>query len=115
MSMDIRQVDVFGGFTSAAGHAFVDGPGVPPRFRGTALVTEPTGRLVASLRMKRDGAGYAADYDRNLLAGSDEWFGPVAAHVGPDGSIWVVPIDVDLPPEFGDLIHRRLHALKEST
>ncbi len=86
---NIRQVDVFGGFTAAAGHAFVDGPGVPPRFRGTALVTEPTGRLVASFRMERKGAGYAAYYDRNLLAGADEWFGPVAAEVGPDGSIWV--------------------------
>ena len=86
---NIRQVDVFGGFTAAAGHAFIDGPGVPPRFRGTALVTEPTCRIVASLRMKRDGAGYAAFYDRNLLAGADEWFGPVAADVGPDGSVWV--------------------------
>lgn len=36
--------------------------------------------------------------------------GKCAPHA--DGRIWVVPIDIELPPEFGDLIHRRLHALR---
>ena len=29
-----------------------------------------------------------------------------------DGRIWVVPIDVELPAEFSDAVHRRLHPLR---
>lgn len=32
-----------------------------------------------------------------------------------DARTWVVPIDVELPVEFADQIHRRLHELKRST
>ncbi len=34
--------------------------------------------------------------------------GKCAPHA--DGRIWVVPIDVELPPAFGDFVHRQLHA-----
>lgn len=54
------------------------------------------------------------------LAFGDEW--PVlitekdAGKCAPfaDGRVWVVPIDVELPPEFADAIHRSLHPLKEA-
>lgn len=32
-----------------------------------------------------------------------------------DGRIWVVPIDVELPAEFSDAVHRRLHPLRGNT
>ena len=32
-----------------------------------------------------------------------------------DERIWVVPIDIELPPEFADRVHRALHALKASS
>jgi putative membrane-bound dehydrogenase-like protein len=86
---NIRQVDVFGGYTSAAGHVFIGGPGLPPRLQDVALVCEPTARLVGIMRVKRDGAGYVAEDGFNLVASADEWFAPVHAEVGPDGAVWI--------------------------
>lgn len=58
-----------------------------------------------------DGSELKFDDDLPVLI-TEKDAGKCAPHA--DGRIWVVPIDVDLPSEFGDLIHRRLHALKEN-
>ena len=85
---NFRQVDVFGGFTAAAGSAIIHSDNLPARLQGKAMVCEPTMKLVALLDVRRDGAGYAADDAFNLVASSDEWMSPVFAEVGPDGAVW---------------------------
>ncbi|HEX8294724.1 MAG TPA: PVC-type heme-binding CxxCH protein [Chthoniobacteraceae bacterium] len=83
-----RQVDVMGGYTAAAGSAFVYSGALPPRLQGKALVCEPTMKLIALMDVQPQGAGWVAKDGFNLLASSDEWLSPVFAEVGPDGAVW---------------------------
>jgi putative membrane-bound dehydrogenase-like protein len=83
-----RQVDVFGGYTAAAGSAFIYSKNLPPRLQGQALVCEPTMKLISLMEVRPEGAGYVAEDAFNLVASSDEWMSPVFAEVGPDGAVW---------------------------
>uniref|UniRef100_UPI0035939A17 PVC-type heme-binding CxxCH protein n=1 Tax=Pricia sp. TaxID=2268138 RepID=UPI0035939A17 len=90
LTANIRQVDVFGGFTAAAGHHFYTARNYPRTYwNKVAFVCEPTGGLVHIAKIERDGAGYIEKDGGNLLASSDEWVSPVEAKVGPDGNVWV--------------------------
>tara|TARA_R110002074_G_scaffold400203_1_gene595134 strand:+ start:2986 stop:6480 length:3495 start_codon:yes stop_codon:yes gene_type:complete len=87
---NVRQVDVFGGFTAAAGHHFYTARAYPSFYWNTiAFVCEPTGGLVHQARIVKDGAGYVEEDAGNLFASSDEWVSPVEAKTGPDGVVWV--------------------------
>jgi len=86
---NFRQVDVIGGYTSAAGSAFIASANLPARFQGKAMVCEPTMKIVALMDVRPDGAGYTALDAMNLFASSDEWTSPVYAEVGPDGAVWI--------------------------
>ena len=87
---NVRQVDVFGGFTAAAGHHFYTARAYPSSYWNTiAFVCEPTGGLVHQARIVKDGAGYVEEDAGNLFASSDEWVSPVEAKTGPDGVVWV--------------------------
>ena len=87
---NIRQVDVFGGYTAGAGHSFALSDAFPPAYRNTiAFVNGPTGNLTGRYRVERDGAGFAAKNAFAFAASADEWFSPVAAEVGPDGALWI--------------------------
>jgi len=87
---NVRMVDNFGGYTAAAGHAFMISDALPPRLLGKALVNEPTAKLIGIIDIQRDGGGYKALDGFNLLASSDEWMSPIFSDVGPDGAIWVI-------------------------
>jgi len=87
---NVRMVDNFGGYTAAAGHAFMVSDALPPRLLGKALVNEPTAKLIGIMDIQRDGGGYKALDGFNLLASSDEWMSPIFSDVGPDGAIWVI-------------------------
>ncbi len=87
---NVRMVDNFGGYTAAAGHAFMVSDALPARLQGKALVNEPTAKLIGIMDIQRDGAGYKALDGGNLLASTDEWMSPIFADVGPDGAIWVI-------------------------
>lgn len=86
----IRQVDVFGGYTSASGENIYTARDYPERYwNRCALVTEPTVHLIHQGFLKRDGSGWTEDGDgMNLVASEEEWFAPVHAEVGPDGAVW---------------------------
>jgi putative membrane-bound dehydrogenase-like protein len=86
---NFRQVDVFGGYTAAAGSSFVYSASLPARMQGCALVCEPTMKLVSLFDVRPEGAGYRAFDRMNLFASSDEWTSPVYAEVGPDGAVWI--------------------------
>jgi uncharacterized protein len=87
---NIRQVDVFGGFTSAAGFNLYTARSFPREYwNRIALVSEPTGHLLHRAIVERQGAGYVEMDGWNLLASTDEWVSPVDAQVGPDGAVWI--------------------------
>lgn len=87
----VRQVDVFGGFTAAAGHSFYTARNFPKEYwNKMAFVSEPTGHLIHMARIEKNGAGFVEKDGWNLLASSDEWVSPVEAKVGPDGAVWVL-------------------------
>jgi putative membrane-bound dehydrogenase-like protein len=87
---NVRMVDNFGGYTAAAGHAFMVSDALPPRLQGKALVTEPTAKLIGIMDIQPDGGGYKANDGLNLLASTDEWMSPIFADIGPDGAVWVI-------------------------
>ncbi len=92
VTKNLRQVDVFGGFTAAAGHALYTARNFPREYwNRIAFVNEPTGRLIHRQVLERSGAGFKEKGDGwNMFASADEWAGPVQAEVGPDGSLWVL-------------------------
>ena len=87
----VRQVDQFGGYTAGAGHALYTARTFPKQWwNKTAFVCGPTGHLVGTFVLRRDGANYASTSPVNLLASDDEWSAPIMAEVGPDGAVWVI-------------------------
>lgn len=87
---NVRQVDVFGGYTAGAGYALATSANFPEDWRNSmAFIGGPTGNLLGMYRNIPDGSGYRAKNEFSLIASADEWFSPVAAEVGPDGNLWV--------------------------
>ena len=86
----IRQVDVFGGFTAAAGHYLYTARAFPKEYwNRVAFISEPTAHLVAQGVIEKQGAGFVTRDGWNLFAGAEEWVAPVHAQVGPDGAVWI--------------------------
>ena len=88
---NIRQVDHHGGYTAGAGHALYTARQYPSNWwNRTAFVCGPTGHLVGTFVLSRDGAGYTSTSPCNLVASDDEWSAPIMAEVGPDGVVWIL-------------------------
>ena len=86
----IRQVDVHGGYTAAAGHQLYTARSFPrPYWNRIAFIAEPTAHLVGQAIVENQGGGFVTRDGWNLLAGAEEWVAPVHAQVGPDGAVWV--------------------------
>lgn len=87
----VRQVDQFGGYTAGAGHALYTARSYPrPFWNRVAFVCEPTGHLVGTFVLSRQGSDFRSTSPFNLLASDDEWTAPIMAEVGPDGHVWVI-------------------------
>lgn len=86
----VRQVDVFGGFTAAAGHTFYTARAFPEYYQNKAFVSEPTGHLVHVAGIEKEGAGFSEKDGWNFFASADEWVAPVDAKTGPDGAVWIL-------------------------
>jgi len=88
---NIRQVDQHGGYTAAAGHSLYTGRQYPQDYwNRTAFVNGPTGHLVGTFVLNREGSRYKSTSPFNLFASDDDWSAPIMAEVGPDGCVWVV-------------------------
>ncbi len=86
----LRQVDVHGGYTAAAGHNLYTARKYPPEYwNRIAFVNEPTGHLVHQCVLVEEGSGFKEVDGRNLFASADGWCAPVFSQVGPDGQVWV--------------------------
>ena len=86
----VRQVDVFGGYTAAAGHNVYTARAFPKKYwNNIAFVAEPTGHVLHQNILTKKGTNFNDTEGFNLMAGADEWFSPVFAEVGPDGAVWV--------------------------
>ena len=91
ITRNFRQVDVFGGFTAAAGHSLYTARSFPEDYwNRIAFVSEPTGHLLHNAILESDGAGFEEKDGWNILSSADEWVSPVSAEVGPDGALWVL-------------------------
>lgn len=87
----IRQVDVHGGYTAAAGSAIYTARNYPRDWwNRIQMVCEPTGHLVGSFVLYKEGAGYKSNNTFNTVASVDDWAAPIMAEVGPDGNVWVL-------------------------
>jgi putative membrane-bound dehydrogenase-like protein len=87
----VRQVDHHGGYTAGAGHALYTARRYPREYWDrVAFVCGPTGHLIGSFVIDRDGADFHSKNSFNLLASDDEWAAPIMAEVGPDGNVWVI-------------------------
>jgi uncharacterized protein len=87
----VRQVDQHGGYTAGAGHALYTARNYPQEYwNRTAFVNEPTGHLVGTFVLRREGSNYRSNNSFNLLASDDEWTSPVMSEVGPDGNVWMI-------------------------
>ncbi|MBI5433070.1 MAG: ThuA domain-containing protein [Planctomycetes bacterium] len=89
------QIDFVGGFTGASGCCLYTGGAWPSKYDGAHVVCEPTVNLVHLDQLRREGATYRASKEKGkeeseLLAGSDLWFRPIHARVGPDGALYVL-------------------------
>jgi uncharacterized protein len=87
----IRQVDVFNGYTAAAGANLYTARNYPAWYwNSVTLLAEPTMHLLHQGKLVREGSGWTEGVDGgNLIASADEWFAPVHAEVGPNGAVWL--------------------------
>jgi putative membrane-bound dehydrogenase-like protein len=86
----IRQVDVHGGYTAAAGHHLYTARSFPKEYwNRVAFISEPTVHIVGQGIVEPQGAGFVTKDGWNLLSGAEEWIAPVQAQAGPDGAVWV--------------------------
>jgi putative membrane-bound dehydrogenase-like protein len=87
----VRQVDQHGGYTAAAGHSLYTARRYPKEYwNRTAFVAEPTGHLVGTFVIRREGSHFRSNNSFNLAASDDEWAAPTMAEVGPDGNVWII-------------------------
>ena len=86
----IRQVDHMNAYTAGAGHRLYTARQFPKSYwNRVAFINEPTVHITGQAVIEPLGAGYVARDGWNLVSSAEEWFAPVAAHVGPDGAVWV--------------------------
>ena len=65
-----------------------EGTLLPERFRNQIILGDAGARVIRSVPVKPDGAGYKAE-KIDLLTSTDTWFRPSDVCVAPDGSVYV--------------------------
>ncbi|MEC3878535.1 PVC-type heme-binding CxxCH protein [Parapedobacter sp. 10938] len=81
-----------GTFTAASGLVVFHGTGLTPDHQGNIFICESAQNLVQRQVVSEDGASFRseiAEHGKEFLASTDEWFRPVFAQHGPDGSLYI--------------------------
>lgn len=87
----IRQVDWHGGFTAGCGSAIYTARNYPETWwNRIQMVCGPTGHLVGSFVLEKNGADYRSRNAFNTAASIDDWSAPIMSEVGPDGNVWIL-------------------------
>ncbi|MGI8783997.1 MAG: PVC-type heme-binding CxxCH protein [Acidobacteriota bacterium] len=76
------------GAGAPCGLVVYEGQLLPERYRGQLLHAEAGKGMIATYRLKSDGAGYAADVE-STVESRDDWFRPSDICVAPDGSLFI--------------------------
>jgi uncharacterized protein len=89
------QIDWVGMFTAASGSCIYNGGAWPERWDRMHFLHEPTVSLVHNDVLLPRGPTYVATKEpgreeTEFIAGTDLWFRPIHARVGPDGALYVV-------------------------
>jgi len=87
------QVAPVGVFTAASGCTIYEGGAWPEKYHGSAFVCEPTVHIVhEDIVTRAESPTYEATRrdDVEFIAGTDLWFRPVHARVGPDGAMYLL-------------------------
>jgi len=88
-TVPLQQVDVRGGYTAAAGANFYTAKNYPKAYQNQMYVNAPTGHLVHTAKIIKEGAGFKEEDGGNIFASTDAWTAPVFTQTGPDGNLWV--------------------------
>jgi putative membrane-bound dehydrogenase-like protein len=78
------------GAGSPCGIMVYEGDLLPAVFRNQVIHCDPGPNALRAYLASKDGAGYSAQIENILTAGTDNWFRPVDVCAAPDGSLYAV-------------------------
>jgi putative heme-binding domain-containing protein len=79
--------DRLGGGHAHSGATIYLGDNWPDSYRGRLLTLNLHGRRVNVERLERDGGGYSARHEPDMLFAADPWFRGIDLSYGPDGAV----------------------------
>ncbi|HWB12822.1 MAG TPA: PVC-type heme-binding CxxCH protein [Pirellulales bacterium] len=82
--------DRLGGGHAHVGMTIYLGRQWPDAYRGRLLTLNQHGRRMNVERLEREGSGYVARHEPDILRAGDPWFRGVEVTYGPDGSVYLV-------------------------
>ena len=82
--------DRLGGGHAHSGATIYLGHNWPESYRGRLLTLNLHGRRVNVERLERDGTGYAARHEPDILQSADAWFRGIDLSYGPDGAVYIL-------------------------
>jgi putative membrane-bound dehydrogenase-like protein len=82
--------DQLGGGHAHVGAMIYGGTQWPEQYRGRLFTLNQHGRRLNVERLERQGSGYVAKHEPDMLFAGDQWFRGVEVTYGPDGSVFVI-------------------------
>lgn len=92
--MDSREgahgADELGGGHAHVGMMIYQGTNWPKEYRGKVFTLNLHGRRVNVERIEREGSGYVAKHEPDILKTDDPWFRGIDITYGPDGGVYIL-------------------------
>ena len=80
----------FGGGHSHVGGMIYQADNWPEKYRGKYFMLNQHGRRVNVERLERQGSGYVAKHEPDMIFSDDPWFRGIDLTTGPDGSVFIL-------------------------